>query len=544
MKKLFLSILATSWLLLPADSRAATISAPNLTTPAGLSIAEVQITGDEYIILQNNTGSIISDLSTYWLYYFNKTDPSTTKPAFIQLPAGKLDQGQTVQLSTVGRPACGASIVDNLSSSLADAGGFLEVVKFSVNANGTINETAGDSVSWSSGTTGNIQKVASATPQPIWYRYQASSIPTYSWQKAQADSTSACQLSVPVSGAPTQPVNSGSLKPASGSPPATIIFLASDGNSLPVADDGLTAPQLTEILPNPKTPQTDDNDEFIELYNPNDKSFDLTGFKLRAGTTTPHDFSFGPGTLLKPKAFTFFLSADTHLSLTNTNGQVKLLDPAGQTVSQTDVYGSAKEGQTWALANGQWFWTNSPTPGAANAIDQASGGSTGPTPTGQLSGSTSPTSTNSGSRTSGGTYTSQGSQSISGGQSKSASSPLHPAILAVVGAMAVSYALYEYRHDLANTLERFRRYRQHRRAAGAGAQTADGDRTVSRLRGWQNNLRQRFSQRPGNRADSDQPQFHPKSGVPGQVWYETLPLRLLPIERLRRARRSAGRGHK
>lgn len=52
---------------------------------------------------------------------------------------------------------------------------------------------------------------------------------------------------------------------------------------IPAANVGLKPPQLSEFLPNPGSPQTDANDEYIELYNPNDKRFDLSGYALEVG---------------------------------------------------------------------------------------------------------------------------------------------------------------------------------------------------------------------------------------------------------------------
>ena len=42
---------------------------------------------------------------------------------------------------------------------------------------------------------------------------------------------------------------------------------------------------------------------------------------------------------------------------------------------------------------------------------------------------------------------------------------IHPLVLAGVGGSAVAYAAYEYRHDMANRLEQFRRYFRVRREA-------------------------------------------------------------------------------
>ncbi|MEJ0072577.1 MAG: lamin tail domain-containing protein [Candidatus Saccharibacteria bacterium] len=229
---------------------------------------------------------------------------------------------------------------------------------------------------------------------------------------------------------------------------------------LPVADVGLSAPQITELLPNPDGTGNDDTDEFIELYNPNTAEFHLVGFTLQTGSTTKHNYTFPDGTVLEPQSFTAFYSSDTGLSLSNTSGQADLLDPFGNLLGQTDAYGTAKDGQAWALASGVWYWTSQPTPNAANVVSQAAA-------TAKSSKSTTAGKSSSGVK---GASTSSNSASSSGSSSASdttAPAPIHPFILVAVGVLAVGYGVYEYRHDLANIIHRFRRHRTAGRTARA-----------------------------------------------------------------------------
>src|SRR5687768_15375184 len=46
--------------------------------------------------------------------------------------------------------------------------------------------------------------------------------------------------------------------------------------------------QITELLPNPAPPATDADDEFVELYNPNDEIVDISGYKLQTGNSFSH----------------------------------------------------------------------------------------------------------------------------------------------------------------------------------------------------------------------------------------------------------------
>src|SRR3990167_10415739 len=98
MKKYGVAILLMLWGLISTSALAA--SPPALTVPTGLSLAEIKITGNEFVMLQNNTGGAIPDLSKYWLYAFNNVNPLApgVTSNSQQLPAGNLAQGQAVLL--------------------------------------------------------------------------------------------------------------------------------------------------------------------------------------------------------------------------------------------------------------------------------------------------------------------------------------------------------------------------------------------------------------------------------------------------------------
>jgi hypothetical protein len=222
--------------------------------------------------------------------------------------------------------------------------------------------------------------------------------------------------------------------------------------SLPAADIGLMAPQITELLPNPDGTGNDAEDEFIELYNPNPKPFDLTGFKLQVGLTTLRFYTLPAGTMLAPGSFTAFYAADTKLSLSNSGSQVKLLDPFDNSISATDIYATAKDGQGWALAKGKWYWTTKLTPKAANIIQLP--------PAKKAAAKKAPAK-----KTATGTAVKPAKTSQGAGQTLAGSftdvlptTPIHAWVLALVAGLALLYGLYEYRADLANRLYRLRRH--------------------------------------------------------------------------------------
>ena len=448
--------------------------APAPATAPGLAISEIKMTGDEFLVLQNNSPAAIPDLSAYWLYVYNKADPLTAGATTTtqQLPAAGLAAGQSVLLSQ-GGATCGAQVAAKLSVGFGDSAGSLQLLK-STSA-GLIVPAPVDAVSWSSGADGDIPGVPSSTKdkQAAYYRIQTQADPlTFGWQPADVstDQTSGvadiCQLTVKTSSG-TSMVDGGITDSngllAAVEPAATIISLATSGTGaatavLPAGDVGLAAPQMTELLPNPSGTGTDGTDEFIELYNGNAQAFDLTGFTLQSGATTKHSYVFPSGTLLPAKSFVAFYSADTGLSLSNTSGQADLLDPFGTVLTQSEPYGTAKDGQAWALANGKWYWTTAATPNAANVVKQivTASKATAKSPGKKSSGTVKGAST---------TLGSGNSLSASSVTGDSTPAPTHPFVLAAVAVLAVGYGVYEYRHDIANRFHQLRTNRAARRKA-------------------------------------------------------------------------------
>lgn len=226
--------------------------------------------------------------------------------------------------------------------------------------------------------------------------------------------------------------------------------------SIPAADVGLSAPQITELLPNPGSPHTDAVDEFVELYNPNATAFDLSGFTLEAGLTGNKHYTFPAGTTMPAHAFVAYFSETTKLSLSNTSGQVVLRDPLQRIIAQSDTYDTAKDDVAWARANGAWYWTTQPTPNASNVIKQPAAKVKKASSTSASKKAATTTKTASSKKSTAPDTTQLASTTV-------ADTPLHPLTLAVVGAFALLYGAYEYRHDVANKLYQFRRNREARR---------------------------------------------------------------------------------
>jgi hypothetical protein len=449
--------------------------APSMTAPSGLTLLEIKMTGDEFILLQNNANDDISNLSSYWITAYNNVSPlaAGVSSATQQLPVASLAAGQTLLLSASPMQTCGASVAGKLSVSLSDTGGFLQLAATSMSSSGVIMQTPSDIVSWSGGGAGVIQNMPSNTkdPRSVYYRYLNGG--SYAWQQASLDMTNLCQLNVLVAGGPGSSSAVTPLTLAATSPPATILGVTNAGNEelspqLPPADMGLLAPQLSELLPNPIGTGNDGTDEFIELYNPNTKGFDLTGFSLQSGITTVHSYVFPVGTIIAPNSFQAFYSEETKLSLSNTSGRVLLLDPFGNVLSETDVYSKAKDGQVWASAQGAWRWSAQATPGTTNVVKTPTNNGTTTTKTSKSSASRSAV-------TGAKTANLTGSSVASGLNEQQDGAPVHAWVLALIVGGALLYGAYEYRRDIANRLFQLR--------AKFGARRATG----SAFKGWRSN---------------------------------------------------------
>lgn len=140
---------------------------------------------------------------------------------------------------------------------------------------------------------------------------------------------------------------------------------ADDGTCEPAPTELETATiDITELLPNPASYDT--GQEFVELYNPNDKVVNLSGYRLELGPgyTKSHVFT---NVTLRPDSYATFSDAELGFSLPNTTGSLRLINPAGETVSETGVYGDAPEAESWASLGTGWQFTDVATPGEQNA---------------------------------------------------------------------------------------------------------------------------------------------------------------------------------
>lgn len=446
-----LFILSILLLCLPGKSSA--------VSPSSLLIGQIKLTSSngQFVSIFNNTSSEI-DMSMVSLAYYNYYDLTSTKltsSRYISL-TGKLPAKSYYMVNDGALNVCYKMIVNSLSLGFSTTAGTLQITQ-----NGPANVL--DSVAWSKTavTSGNVQTLPTATNGFLQRYWQENVAKTSAdaWLSVTPSATDACDLQIQLS------TSSTPLAPVANTTPQSVKTVSATASSETTKSNiGLVAPELTELFPNPATPQTDDQDEFIELYNPNNAIYNLVGYRLEVGTSYSRGHTFTAGNLM-PKSYTVFKITDTNLQLSNTEGQARLLSPDGTTISETPAYEDAPEGESWSLVGDSWQWTKTVTPNAANLPSpEVVGSST----TAKSAISTAAVKTTKSSTKTSTTKTASSSSGVdSSAQTLNDASPLHPVMLAGVGAAAVAYALYEYRTDLKNSLFRLRRYIRHRREVRA-----------------------------------------------------------------------------
>lgn len=452
--------------MLPLSALRLSVQADPANVPS-LVISQIKITssGGQFVTLYNTTDSAL-DMSKYQLEYFNSFDLSKATSSKLIALSGTVPPHGFYMVNDSTMMLCYRLTVDSVSLGFSSTAGMVEVLGFSQSVpGGSVLPQLQDFAGWSKTAAAGVQTLPGGNAFLQRRPLTAQNLPDVTspgggtWQNVQPDTTDPCTIisadtadSVPPLG------DSGQLLPAA-EPPATIVSVPGAQSaappSLPAADVGLIAPTVSELLPNPAGTGNDATDEFIELYNPNSAAFDLSGFTLQTGVTSLHHYIIASGRTVPPHGFTALYSSETGLSLSNTSGRAALLDPLGKTLSATDTYGTANDGEAWALAKGKWYWTATPTPGSANSIKQPAAKAK----------AAKKSKTSKASSVHAGTAATAGSAASAAGDATSLT-PIHAWTLALVLGLALLYGLYEYRTDLANRFYQLRRHlgtrRRHR----------------------------------------------------------------------------------
>ncbi|MDB5179165.1 MAG: Non specific extracellular endonuclease cleaving [Patescibacteria group bacterium] len=280
-------------------------------------------------------------------------------------------------------------------------------------------------------------------------------------------------------------------------PPATGPAGQGEG---PAAESAL---EITELLPDPASPATDAEDEFIEIHNAGAGPADLAGYVLKTGSSLSDSYTLPAGTL-DANGYIAFKSSDSHVALANSGSSVALYGPDGRQIGAKISYEPAKSGQAWAKFGGGWSWTTTPTPAAPNVLTQptVAGAATATVTTAKAKATAksaaakskvAPTKKAAAAKT----------KAVKTKPAKKTNSPLVAAattpaghwLLFVLAGLTIAYIIYEFRYDLRDFYHRLRGY------PGRGATP----RPVTEGRGGD-----RASERPGRGQDDLRPGARPR----------------------------------
>ena len=125
---------------------------------------------------------------------------------------------------------------------------------------------------------------------------------------------------------------------------------------------------INEWLPNPTG--NDLKGEFIELFNNDNTSVDLSGWKI--GIPEKKGFSLN-GYGIVGDSYLLLKRSETKIALKNSDASLVLYDPAGKIVDRSAFVGAAPERQSFSRINygtdpSQHFVFAEPTPGGANNL--------------------------------------------------------------------------------------------------------------------------------------------------------------------------------
>lgn len=430
-----------------------------------LVFREAKLKGEDFIVLQATTDNV--KLDEYWLGYDSSAALDVIDPEY-RLASVTLQEGQAAMLvNDDAVPTCDALYTMDMPLDLAETKGTVGLWRREPSTTSlTISYERVDSFSWTTTVSSKADIVRSETTEknlglPVWFRDIAGGLLAWRVGDLQQDNQGLCVLKT-ISGTVL-----GTYTDTTPTTPTIEEETPATDDATPAVD--LQYPVVTELLPNPSGTGNDDNNEFIELYNPNDIPFSLDGFVLQTGTTTKHSYTFPAGTSLAP-GYGVFYAEDTNLAMSNTSGQARLLDGGGQVIAETSAYDGADDGVAWAMVDGLWQWTTSPTPGTANTLTVAVKTVT-KTAVKSATTSVKKAATTKATTAKKTTTKTTKAKAVTTSSSKSiaseATKPLrgiHPLVLVGILLAAVGYGVYEHRQDLANALYQFRSNRTARRS--------------------------------------------------------------------------------
>mgnify|MGYP001229767201 CR=1 FL=1 len=123
---------------------------------------------------------------------------------------------------------------------------------------------------------------------------------------------------------------------------------------------------INEFIPNPEG--SDEENEWIEIYNAGETEVNLTGWKLKDASNKGYNFT---NEKIVGKGFLILTRSQTKITINNDTEVLSLISPQGEIASQIQYSGGSQEGYAFArYAKNDWRWTNILTPGKSNQFSE------------------------------------------------------------------------------------------------------------------------------------------------------------------------------
>ena len=123
---------------------------------------------------------------------------------------------------------------------------------------------------------------------------------------------------------------------------------------------------VNEIMFDP--PEEDTKNEWIELYNASSEQVDLTGWVIQDLKGSVKKYVIN-NLIIAAKGYAVLYRKQTGIVLNNDEDGVRLIQPDGNILYESNLYQNGDEGWAWArTSTGKWAWTTKITPKKANLI--------------------------------------------------------------------------------------------------------------------------------------------------------------------------------
>jgi hypothetical protein len=324
--------------------------------------------GNEFIEVENRTDQDL-DLSLFSLQYHGLTSVNwSNKPlSFVNPTVTKIAPGNRALLLSSSYNLAGSDPIAKFTAGFADSGGSIRIIPTL-----SLDQTLGDQLSWGA----TDPPICSTAPK----HSDGQSLKRYPSDDGVLVDSSVSGKDFYVSSAPSpnlldtqDPFSIDEVadycgKPVEPDPDVTAPGAPEDPAAPPPKVYAIA--QITELFPDPVSPQTDENNEYIELFNPNTEPLDLTGYKLQTGLNSTYTYLLD-GLILQPSEYYAIARKDSKLTLSNTTSKARLKNPNDEVIFETEAYEDTNPAQSWQLIDGQWGWSSSPSPSAVNIADSS-----------------------------------------------------------------------------------------------------------------------------------------------------------------------------